>query len=58
MVWVGGLPEGITKSDVEQAFDDFGAIANIVVTRSRNVGANFTPAFAYIEFKKKYVKKI
>lgn len=53
MVWVGGLPEGYTKAEVEQAFDNFGAISNIVVSKSRTAGSNYTPGYAFIEFKKK-----
>lgn len=53
MVWVGGLPEGYNRAEVEQAFDNFGAIANIVVSKSRSVGSSYTPGYAFIEFKKK-----
>ena len=53
MVWVGGLPENYSKSEVEQAFDNFGAISNIVVAKSRFTGNNYTPGYAFIEFKKK-----
>lgn len=55
MVWVGGLPEGYNKPDVEQAFDNFGAISNIVVAKSRSAAGSYTPGYAFIEFKKKLV---
>ena len=53
LIWVGGLPETFSKSEVEQVFDNFGAIASIMVSKSKNVGSNFTPGYAFIEFKKK-----
>ena len=53
MIWVGGLPESFSRSEVEQAFDNFGAIANIVVSKGKMVGNNYSPGYAFIEFKKR-----
>ena len=53
MIWVGGLPDGFSRSEIEETFDDFGAIANVAVSKAKYHNGSYTPGFAFIEFKKK-----